>query len=210
MKSMPSEYLALSERIAIIERQNLLLKRSIIFLIFGLFALVLMGAKAGMHDGHFKQITTEKISFIDRSGQELMTIGTQKDHGTGIRIFNKNGKRVLGIGVTSDERGNGILIADEEGRARFGLGMDMGVPSLALADENGKKVIALGGDKNGYGLVVMDENEVERAGIGYKDGNTGIVIYDGKGQYVRGMIQEANGTHFSSYIDGTGKEIYTK
>lgn len=53
----------------------------------------------------------------------------------------------------------------------------------------------------------MDGNEVERAGIGYKEGSTGIAIYDDKGQYVRGMINEASGLHYSSYIDSNGNEV---
>jgi len=59
----------------------------------------------------------------------------------------------------------------------------------------------------GYGFVVMDENEVERAGMGVKEGNVGVVIYDDKGQYVRGMIRQKNGTHYTSYMDENGKEI---
>lgn len=54
---------------------------------------------------------------------------------------------------------------------------------------------------------IMDENEVERAGLGIKEGNTGVMIYDDNGQYVRGMIRQKNGTHYSSYVDENGKEI---
>lgn len=210
MKPMPREYVALYERIERVEKQNRRFKQSIIFLLCSLLALVLMGAKMGLHDGHFRQITAEKISIIDASGQERMTLGVLEDHATGIRVFNRNGKRVLGMGIAADEEGSGILVADKEGTPRFGLGMDMGIPSLAMADENGKKIIALGGDNKGYGLVIMDGNEVERAGVGFKEGSTGIVIYDSEGQYVRGMIRQANGTHFTSYVDGDGNEIFSE
>jgi hypothetical protein len=98
------------------------------------------------------------------------------------------------------------MVLDGQGRPRIGLGMDEGVPSVALVNDKGKKFLAMGGDERGYGFVIMDENEVERAGLGLKEGTTGIVLYDDKGQYVRGMIREANGTHYSSFVDTNGRE----
>jgi hypothetical protein len=53
----------------------------------------------------------------------------------------------------------------------------------------------------------MDEKEMERAGVGFKEGNTGSAIYDDSGKYVRGMVRQADGTHYSSYVDEKGKEI---
>ena len=55
--------------------------------------------------------------------------------------------------------------------------------------------------------MVMDEKEMERAGVGFKEGNTGSAIYDDSGKYVRGMVRQADGTHYSSYVDEKGKEI---
>jgi hypothetical protein len=65
----------------------------------------------------------------------------------------------------------------------------------------------MGGDDKGYGFVIMDKNEQERVGIGLKGGNTGIVLYDDEGKYVRGMIRQANGIHYYSYVDENGKEV---
>lgn len=209
MQSSLRETITIHERIEKIEKQNQRLKSYLVFLFIPLLAFPLMGAKALLKDGHFRQITVEKIAIVDGAGQELILIGSGKD-GTGIRVLNKAGKRVLGIGTTADERGSGILIADKEGRPRFGLGMDMGLPSFAMTDENGKKIMAMGGDERGYGLVIMDENEVERAGLGFNKGNAGIMLYDDKGQYVRGMIREVNGAHYSSYVDENGQEVIVK
>jgi hypothetical protein len=65
----------------------------------------------------------------------------------------------------------------------------------------------LGGDQRGYGFVIMDGNEVERAALGFKEGDTGVMIYNDKGEYVRGMIRQKDGAHYTSYIDENGKEI---
>jgi len=169
--------------------------------------LVVIGAKAGRQDGHFRQIFAEKISIVDGSGQDIILIGSDNKVGTGIRILNKEGKRAVGIGIAADEGGSGILVADKEGRPRIGLGMDEGVPSVAMTNENGKKILAMGGDERGYGFVVMDENEVERAALGFKKGDTGVIIYNDKGEYVRGMIRQKNGVNYFSYVDENGKEI---
>jgi len=209
MESLPREKVTLHERMERIEKQNRRLKSCMVFLILTLLALAVMGAKAGPHDGHFRQIIAERISIVDGAGQEMIVIGTGKE-GAGMRILNKAGKRVVGLGISADEGGNGILVADKQGRPRIGLGMDEGVPSVAMANENGKKILALGGDEKGYGLVIMDENEVERAGLGFKEGNTGVVIYDDNGQYVRGMIRQAAGVPYSSYVDENGKEIIVR
>ena len=80
------------------------------------------GGQGGANDGHFRQIIAEGISIVDGAGQELILIGFRKEAGTGIRILNKAGKRVLGIGIAADEGGSGILVADKEGRPRIGLG----------------------------------------------------------------------------------------
>ena len=209
MKSLPKEKATLLERIEIIEKQNRRLKRYMVVLVLSLLALAVMGAKAGTHDGHFRQIIAEGISIVDGAGQELILIGSGKE-ATGIRILNKAGKRAVGIGITADEGGSGILVADKEGRPRIGLGMDEGLPSVAVVDEKGKTIMAIGGNETGYGLVIMDENEVERAGVGFKDGHTGVVIYDDNGQFVRGMIRQKNGVHYSFYVDENGKEVIVR
>ena len=56
-------------------------------------------------------------------------------------------------------------------------------------------------------LDAMDENEVERVGLGINEGDAGVVIYDDRGQYVRGMIRQSNGAHYTSYVDENGEEI---
>ena len=209
MKSLPREKATLQERMERIEKQNRCLKSCMVVLVLSFLALAVMGAKAGPNDGHFRQIIAEGITIVNGAGQELILIGSKKE-GTGIRVLNKAGKSVLSIGITADEGGSGILVSDKEGRPRIGLGMDEGVPSVALTDENGKKILALGGDEKGYGFVIMGENEVERVGLGFKEGNTGVAIYDDNGQYVRGMIRQKNGTHYSSYVDENGKEIIVR
>ena len=207
MESLLSEKTTLGERINRVEKQNQRLKTCLVILSMSFLALVLIGAKVGLNDGHFRQVIAEGISIVDDTGQEIMLIGSQKGVGTGIRILNNAGKRVVGIGITADEGGSGILVADKEGRPRIGIGMDEGVPSLAMTNENEKKILAMGGDMKGYGFVVMDENEVERVGLGINKGDAGVVIYDDRGQYARGMIRQKNGTHYTSYIDENGKEI---
>jgi len=199
----------MNQRLEKIEKQNRRLKKTMgIFLLF--FAgFILMGSTAAIQDGRFKMITAQGITIVNSAGQKVITIGSVES-GTGMRIFNKAGKRVMGLGITSDERGSGFLIADNEGRPRIGGGMDKGLPTIAMVDEKGKKIMAMGAGKNGHGLVIMDENEVERAGLGYKNGHTGFMIFDDKGQYVRGMIRQKDGVHYSSYVDENGKEIITR
>lgn len=197
----------LAQRVATLERSNTRLKKTLIGLGTGLAVLLMMGAKMGMNDGYFRNITAGSITIVNKSGKELVTIGKADEMGTGIRIYNDMGKRVVGIGVAADQQGSGMLVADNNGVPRFGLGMDEGVPSIAITDPEGNKIMALGGDAEGYGLVIMDEKQVERAAIGYKMGNSGMVIFNNKGEYLRGMVQRADGSHFTSYVNSRGEEI---
>ena len=199
----------MNQRLEKVEKQNHRLKSYLVVLFVSLFAFITMGSTAALKDGRFKRITAERISIVNSAGQELIFIGSMEGT-TGMRIFNKAGKRVMGLGITADERGSGFLVADNEGRPRIGLGMDKGLPSIAMVNEKGKKIMAIGGGQKGYGLVIMDEKEVERAGLGYKEGNTGFMIFDDKGQYVRGIIRQKDGVHYSSYVDENGKEIITR
>jgi hypothetical protein len=36
------------------------------------------------------------------------------------------------------------------------------------------------------------------------------MIFDDNGKYVRGMIRQKNGIHYSSYLDENGKEIIVR
>lgn len=207
MKSLIRGKKSLHDRVERIEKQNRRMKNYIIFLIVTLLAFAAMGAKEGLQDGHFRQITAERITIVDSAGQKFILIGSDKEKGTGMSILNREGKSVIGIGTTADEGGSGIMVSDKKGRPRIGLGLDEGIPSVALVNEKGKKFLAMGGNEKGYGFIIMDENEVERAGLGFKKGNTGIAIYDDKGQYVRGMVREDNGAHYASYVDEKGREI---
>lgn len=208
MKSLPTEPATLQERIERMEKQNRRWKSYMIVLASSLVALGVMGATVATQDGHFRQITAEKVSIVDSTGHEFILIGSGPE-GTGMRILDKAGKRVMSLGLAPDEEGSGILVADGDGRPRVGLGMDKGVPSLAMVDEKGKKIIGLGGDKaSGYGLIVMDQNQVERVGVGIdKQGNSGIMFYNDHGQYVRGIILQQDGTHYNSHVDENGNEI---
>jgi len=209
MASLPRQQLSIHERIAKIEKQNRYLRNSIAVLAFTFLGLLLMGATAALQDGKFRQITAEKITIVDSAGHELIQLGTNNER-TGIRMFNKAGKKVLGIGLANEEGEGGFLISDKEGRPRIGAGMDGDVPGIALVNKQGKKILALGGDERGYGLVVLDENEVQRASIGYKAEYTGVILLDDKGQYVRGMVRDANGSDYFSHVDKNGEEIIDK
>ena len=209
MKSSIRREQPIHERIERLEKQNKKLKCYMTLLIVSVLTLTLIGAKGVPQDGEFHQITARAITILNSAGQEIMLIGSTEE-GTGIRMLNRSGKRVLGIGITGDEDGSGLLVADAEGRPRIGLGIEGGLPSMAIVNEKGKKLMGLGGNDSGYGFVIMDENEVERAGLGYKNGNTGLALYDETGKYVRGIIRQKNGTHYASYVDETGKEILTK
>ena len=156
----------------------------------------------------FGQITATGITIRDASGMELVAIGSDKEKGSGISIFNHAGKPVITLGVPVDGIGSGMMVSDAEGRPRIGLGMDEGIPGIALVDEKGAKILAMGGGGEGYGILINDKEEVQRIGLGYKDGDAGIMLYDEKGQYVRGMFRQKDGLNYFSYIDADGKEIF--
>ena len=191
-----------------IERQNIRMKRLLVVLTFLLVPLFLLGAKQGASDVQFGQITATGITILDASGAKLIAIGFDKEEGSGISIFNKAGKRAISMGIPADGKGSGIMVADSEGRPRVGLGMDDGLPGIALVDEKGAKILAMGGGGEGYGILINDKKEIQRIGLGYKNGDAGIMLYDEKGQYVRGMFQQKNGLNYFSYIDENGKEVF--
>ena len=209
MKTFSRQKMTINERLEKVEKQNRQLKCSMTFLALIFLALILMGAKAGLQEGNFSQITTERINIIDSEGRELIQIGSDSER-TGIRMLSKEGKRVLGLGYSTPDGESGILVADNDGKPRIGLGMDGDVPGVALVNENGKKILAMGGDERGYGLSILDEGEVQRASIGYKNGFTGVILLDDQGQYVRGMIRDSNGSHYFSHVDAKGVEIIDK
>lgn len=197
----------LMRRIEQVEKQNRRMKSFTGALAIAVLAFILMGAQSVVQEGQFRKITAQEITIVDSTGKARVEMGTTNE-GTGIRILSEQGKRVVGLGIAADGGGSGMLVADRDGVPRLGLGMDEGVPSLAITNKDGKKIIGMGGDDKGYGFVVMDANEVERGGFGIDGkGNTGFVLYDSQGQYVRGMIRQENGVHYSSYVDENGKEV---
>ena len=208
MQSSVQEIVKLQMRLDGIERQNNRLKGLLVALTLVLVPLFMLGAKHGAHDAEFGQITATGITIRDASGMELVAIGSDKEKGSGISIFNQAGRPVITLGVPADGEGSGIMVADAEGRPRVGLGMDEGIPGIALVDEKGAKILAMGGGGEGYGILINDKEEVQRIGLGYKDGDAGIMLYDEKGQYVRGMFRQKDGLNYFSYIDADGKEVF--
>jgi hypothetical protein len=208
MQSSVQEIAKLQTRLDRIERQNSRMKRLMVVLTLLLVPLFLLGAKHGANDAQFGQITATGITIRDASGMELVAIGSDKEQGSGISIFNKAGKRAITLGIPVDGEGSGIMVADAEGRPRIGLGMDEGIPGIALVDEKGAKILAMGGGGEGYGILINDKKEVQRIGLGYRDGDAGIMLYDDKGQYIRGMFRQKDGLNYFSYIDADGKEVF--
>lgn len=209
MQSLFQEKSALQVRLDRIEKQNKQLKSFMVVLTLLLLPLFLLGAKQGMQDAQFGQISAAGLTIRDGSGKQLITIGANKEEGIGIAIYNQTGKRVLTLGVPADGKGNGIMVSDAEGNPRIGLGMDKGLPGIALVDEKGSKILAMGGSsKDGYGLLISDDKEVQRIGLGFRDGNAGIMLYDEKGQYLRGLVRQQDGLHYSSYFNKDGEEVF--
>lgn len=209
MKSPSQEITLLKAHLKKIETQNNRLKRLLIALTILLVPLFLLGAKHGMQDAQFGQLRATGLSIVDASGKELIAIGTRENEGTGISIYNNSGNRIMTLGVPVDGQGNGIMIADKDGRPRIGLGMDKGIPGIAIADAKGTNIIGIGGNQDGgYGLQITDPKEVKRIGLGFNSGNAGIMLYDDKGEYIRGLIRQEDGLHYASYIDENGKEIF--
>lgn len=208
MQNSIQEITKLQVRLDGIEKQNIRLKRLLVVFTLLLAPLLLLGAKHAVNDAEFGQITATGITIIDSTGKKLVDIGSDKERGSGIVLFNKAGQRVITLGVPADQNGSGIMVSDAEGRPRVGLGMDEGIPGIALVDENGAKILAMGGGGEGYGILINDKEEVQRIGLGYKDGDAGIMLYDEKGQYVRGMFRQKDGLNYFSYIDADGKEIF--
>jgi len=209
MKSTAQEITLLKAQLNNIEKQNRLFKRVMISLTILLVPLLLLGAKHGMHDEQFGQLTANGLTILDSSNKELVAIGTKEGKGTGISIFNPSGKRIMSLGVPADGQGNGIMIAAVDCRPRLGSGMDKAIPGIALADQKGINIIGIGGNQEGgYGVQITDSVEVKRIGLGVNSGNAGIMLYDEKGQYVRGLIRQQDGLHYASYIDGAGEEVF--
>lgn len=208
MQSSVQEIAQLQTRLDRIERQNNRMKRLMVVLTLLLVPLFLLGAKHGANDAQFGQITATGITIRDASGMELVAIGSDKERGSGISIFNTAGKPAITLGIPADGKGSGIMVSDAEGRPRIGLGMDEGIPGIALVDEKGAKILAMGGGGEGYGILINDKEEVQRIGLGYKDGDAGIMLYDDKGQYIRGMFRQKDGLNYFSYIDADGKEVF--
>lgn len=209
MKTSVEERAGIDRRLATIERENRRLKFGLLTITLLLASLLLLGAKHGLPDGHFGEITAQKITIVDESGTTLVRIGSEEDEGIGMSIHNEAGQRLLTFGITADGDGSGIMVSDAEGRARIGLGMDQGIPGIALLGEDGAKIIAMGGNSDkGYGILVNDGKEVQRIGLGYNDGNAGIMLYDDEGRYVRGLIRQEDGSHYASYIDKEGTEVF--
>ncbi len=196
----------LQERIERLEKHNRRLTRGMVASVCCLVALGLMGAKAATQDGHFRHLTADDIAIVDAAGQRRILLGAG-DEGVGMSIVSKAGQKVVRLGIAAKEHGSGIVVADNEGRPRIGLGLEGDLPSVAMVNEKGKKIMAMGGAESSYGFVIMDDNEVERAGLGFDKGNVGVMIYDDSGQYVRGMIRQKDGVHYSSYLNEKGKEV---
>ena len=95
MQSSVPEIAKLHMRLDGIERQNKRLKQVFVILTLLLVPLFLLGAKHGAQDAEFGQITATGITIRDASGMELVAIGSDKEKGSGISIFNHEGSTTI-------------------------------------------------------------------------------------------------------------------
>ena len=99
MQSLVQEKSTIQERLDRIEKQNKRLKRYVVMFSLLFVPLFLMGAKLGLQDAEFGQISAKGLTIHDGSGNQLITIGANKKDGIGISIYNQTGQRVLTLGA---------------------------------------------------------------------------------------------------------------
>lgn len=92
----------LSRRLDKIESQNRIFKVYAGFITLLFMAVLFMGNTAVLQNGRFKNITAQGLTIVDSGGEKLIFIGKAAD-GTGLEVFNKNNKRVFGLGINKDD-----------------------------------------------------------------------------------------------------------
>jgi hypothetical protein len=143
MKAVSGEHAAIKERLVRLERQNKRLTLLLVVITLPLLGFLVMGAKMGATDGRFRHLVAQELAIVDSSGEELVVIGSGEDYGTGMRIMGAGGKRAVGIGVTADGDGRGILVTDTEGSPRIVIGMDGDKSRVAVLDTEGNAAMTM-------------------------------------------------------------------
>ncbi len=95
-------------------------------------------------------------------------------------IEDESGTMRLGLGVTSG--GSGLLMFDETGKRRLSLLLVNGTPQMMMCDKGGTSRALLSADSAGPGLILCDEaGEARGAFVLPKSTGPGLALRDQKG-----------------------------
>jgi hypothetical protein len=156
-----SASLALHDRLARLERQNVLLKLVVTCLCIVFGGIVLMGA------GDAKEKTIEAQVFIlkDETGKTRGEF-LLKDGSAGMRLMDTKGELRVQVS-TSDEASGIVLFAEKEQRLALGVANDSSV--IGLADKNGQQRLQLEVDKD-PSFTLLDKKGKFRGQFGLAKG----------------------------------------
>jgi hypothetical protein len=111
---------------------------------------------------------TREASAADSAAKDLVV--------RSLTIFDEHGNRRIAL----DSR-SALVLYDEKGTLRAGLGIDKDGPALVLHDEKGAPHATLSAFGDGTVLELTDEKGTPRAGLAATSEETALLLYDEKG-----------------------------
>jgi hypothetical protein len=202
---MDDQILALSERVARLERANRTIK---LFFAVAVLAAAAMSSTPRLLAKTVKKmaaldagvVTARQINLVNDSGQPVAVLGTN-GNSAGLVFVDNTGKWLLALGATQGGNssaglvlfdGNDVLPGSGVPRAALGIS-SQGAAMLALNGAGKPALIAgVSADSSGSGSFALDSNGNARAGFGNAGNGAGFFANDSNNvtRYVAGVAPD--------------------
>jgi hypothetical protein len=222
---MDNQIIALSERVARLEKSNRAMKLVVAVAVLAMVAtsstprlLAKTVKKMAALDAESVTagtLTAQQINLVNGSGQTVAVLGTNGDS-AGLVFVDNSGKWLMALGATQGTSnssaglvlfdGNDVLPGSGVPRAALGISSQGAAMVASNGAGNPALISGVSADGTSSGSFALDTNGYSRAGFGNASNGSGIYINDANNvtRYVAGVAPDGS-TAGSVTYDATGK-----
>ena len=127
--------------------------------------------------GVFDKITCREIEVVAKDGNQAISLGSN-ERGNGVIVYDNQGKTAFVI-HSSEKRDNTLFIFNKQGKAAISLASAEGANLLGVMDNQGKQAVTLHSRVvGGNGVVVVDKQGKAAAALSSSERENVVLVVD--------------------------------
>ena len=130
------------------------------------------------NNGVFDKIVCREIEVVDQDGNQAISLGSN-ERGNGVIVYDNQGKTAFVL-HSSEKRDNTLFIFDKQGKAAISLASTEGANLLGVMDNQGNQAVTLHSRVVGGNAVIVIDKQGKAAAALSSNEKENLVIAVGK------------------------------